>query len=608
MDKNLEGLKISLCQMPVVPGRPDLNAEYIIKEIKSAFEREVDIIAFPEMCVTGYLVGDVFEDEAFIEDVSYWNKKIIDSVPEGITAIFGTVISSSDEKGEDGRKRLHNGAIVINRRMLDSTFKTLQPNYRFFNDDKHFYSMRKVAEEKELLIKKLKTFIIPASGRVVRIGVILCEDMWHQDYAFNPTKILVEKGAQIIFNLSASPWTWKKNDKRHRVVKELLTECKVPFVYVNNTGTQNTGKNIITFDGSSTLYDERGDIVFEVPPYSEGGHDFMLSRTMKPVVPRQSDDTSELYAAMVCATKSMVGPDTKVVIGLSGGIDSAVSAAHFVDVLGPEQVVAVNMPFLNSQETQDTAKTIVQNLGVESRVIPIDKVVSPILHATGVEWGTLAFQNVQARVRMEILAAIAQQIGGRFVCNSNKVEVAFGYGTLYGDIAGFYAPLGDLVKREIRQIADYINKERFKREVIPESCIGQIPSAELTDLLKDQHDPFDYGYRDKRGYHDEMVRAFTEFRKNPEWFLDMYIQDKLEEELKLETGTLKRLFPTNGTFIEDLEKQWRALYRSFFKRVQCPPIPIFSKRAFGLDFEESMMSPHFTERYKELRKTLLNRS
>ncbi len=606
MDQNLEGLKISLCQMPVVPGRPDLNAEYIILEIKSATERGVDIIVFPEMSVTGYLVGDIFEDDAFVDDVSIWNKKIIEETPSGITAIFGTVLSVV-AKGEDGRPRNHNGAIfATNGNMLGYTIKSLQPNYRFFNDDKHFYSMRKVAEELgESLSDELKSFDIATKGSLINAGVILCEDMWHQDYAFNPTEILVDRGAQIIFNLSASPWTWKKNDKRHRVVKELLTECKVPFVYVNNTGTQNTGKNIMVFDGSSTVYNERGDIVYEVPPYATDGHDFVMKKKSKVVETRHADDTAELYAAMTCATKSMVQPwMKKIIIGLSGGIDSAVSLAHFVDVLGPERLVAVNMPFLNSQETQDIAKTITQNLGVEYRVIPINKIVSPILIATQIEWGTLAFQNVQARVRMEILAAIAQREGGVFVCNSNKVEVAFGYGTLYGDIAGFYAPLGDLVKREIRQIADYINKERFKKEVIPEACIGQIPSAELTDLLKDQHDPFDYGYRDKRGYHDEMVRAFTEFRKNPEWFLETYLQGKLEEELKLESGTLKRLFSTGEAFVEDLEKQWRALYRSFFKRVQCPPIPIFSKRAFGRDLEESILSPHYTQHYLELREQL----
>lgn len=605
MDKNLDGLKISLCQMPVVPGRLDLNAQYIIKEIKAAPERGVDIIAFPEMCVTGYLVGDIFEDDAFVDDVSMWNKKIIEGTPPGITAIFGTVLSVVAQ-GEDGRPRLHNGAILAkNGTMLGYTVKSLQPNYRFFNDDKHFYSMRKIAEEfGEVLSDKLEPFKVTVKKRLIKVGVILCEDMWHKDYAFNPTKILADKGAQIIFNLSASPWTWKKNDKRHRVVKELLTECRVPFVYVNNTGTQNTGKNIMIFDGSSTVYDENGEIVYEVLPYSEGGHDFTVSSNMKPVVIRQGNDTSELYAAMICATKSMIEPNTRVVIGLSGGIDSAVSAAHFADVLGPERVIAVNMPFLNSQETQDLAKTVAQNLGIEYRVVPIGEIVNSICHSAQVEWGTLSFQNVQARVRKEILAAIAQNIDGRFVCNSNKVEVAFGYGTLYGDIAGFYAPLGDLTKREVRQIADYLNKVVFKREVIPRQCIDQIPSAELEDLAKKQKDPFDYGYIDKRGYHDEMVRAFTEFRKNPEWFLEMYIKGKLEEELKLESGTLKQLFPKNEFFVEDLEKQWRALYWSFFKRVQCPPIPIFSKRAFGRDLEESLMQPHFTKRFQDLKEQL----
>ena len=603
MDTNVNGLKVSLCQMPVVPGRPDLNSKYIINQACEAVKRGVDIIVFPEMCVTGYLIGDIFEDDAFISDVLRCNEDIIKETPVGIISIFGTMFRGFG-KGEDGRQRLHNGAIVASQgNMIGSVVKTLQPNYRFFNDDKHFYSTRKMAQEiNSSLENKIDSFLVKTNSKTIKIGVILCEDMWHQDYAFNPTRILVEKGAQIVFNLSASPWTWKKNDKRHRVVKELLTDCKVPFVYVNNTGTQNTGKNIMIFDGSSTVYDENGNIVFEVPPYDEGAHDFTVLSKMKSVVSRQSNDTAELYAAMVCATKSMVKPDTKVVVGLSGGIDSAVSVAHFVDVLGPEKVIAVNMPFLNSQETQDLARVIAKNLGIEYLVVPIKDIVESTCNATGVKSETLAYQNVQARVRKEILAAIAQKIGGRFVCNSNKVEVAFGYGTLYGDIAGFYAPLGDLVKREIRQIADHMNKNRFSREVIPWECINQVPSAELEALDKKQRDPFDYGYLDRRGYHDEMVRAFTEFRKNPEWFLDMYIKSKLEEELQLESGTLKELFPRNEFFVEDLEKQWRALFWSFFKRVQCPPIPIFSKRAFGRDLEDSLMEPHFTKKYKEFKK------
>ena len=617
----LNGLKVSICQMSVVPGRPDINSAYIISEIEAAKSRRIDIIAFPEMATTGYLIGDKFEDSYFIEDVLLWNKRIVAST-DSITAIFGTVTVSKG-MGEDGRQRKHNSAVVARDGKAWHTVKSLQPNYRFFNDDKHFLSGRKIAEERQELFRNSAVGKSPANiGRSVstlneylapmyadtsigrlKIGVILCEDMWHEDYPFNPAKILVDKGANIIFNLSASPWTWQKNRKRHQVVKELLTECPVPFVYVNNTGTQNSGKNIMVFDGSSTIYDGSGEIIFEIPPYENGSRDFVFDTAAKPITPKEQRDTEELYNAMVCSTKSMVRDDIKVLVGLSGGIDSSTVAAHMVDVLGPQRVIGINMPMgrLNSPKTRHLAQKVAENLGIEYNVFPITDTVKSICEQTLVKEGTLAYENVQARARMEILAAYAQKIGAYYTCNSNKDEVAFGYGTQYGDIAGFFAPLGDMVKREVRQIADYMNRERFKREVIPNECITQVPTAELA---KNQKDPFDYGDLNRRGYHDEMVRAYTEFRKNPEWMLEMYIKGRLEKELKLEPGTLKRLFPEDADFIKDLKHWWTVFQRSFFKRVQCPPIPIFSKRAFGRDMEESLMQAHFTEKFSYL-ETLL---
>ncbi len=607
MMEKLKGLNVSLCQMKVTPGRPDLNANYLIEEIYAAHERQVDIIVFPEMCTTGYIVGDVFEDDFFIDDVLRWNKKIVEATRVGITAIFGSVTVSLGQKGEDGRQRKHNTAIVAqNGQILIQRPKTLQPDYRFFNDDKHFYSLRKIAAGANLN-DLLQPVLIQTGIGPIPIGVTVCEDMWHEDYGLNPIAVLVKNGAQLIINISASPWTWQKNRKRHQVIKDLLTECQVPFVYVNNTGSQNTGKNIIVFDGSSAIYNEKGEIILQIPAFDEKPFDFIFDVGYRALQPDFQNDTEELYNAMVCAAKSIVPPDAKVLVGLSGGIDSAVVCAHLVDVLGKERVIAVNMPMpsLNSQTTQDLARTVAENLGIEYQVIPIGEVVETICRATVVTKDTLAYENIQARVRKEILAAEAQKINGVFVCCSNKTEIAFGYGTLYGDIAGLYAPLGDLVKREVRQIADYLNRVRFKKEIIPQTCITQVPTAELA---LNQKDPFDYGGLERRGYHDEMIRAFTEFRKNPEWFLELYLKGRLEQELKLEAGTLNRLFPTVQEFVRDLRYWWTKFQQSFFKRVQCPPIPIFSRRAFGRDLEESLMVPHFTQRYRYLEEYLLSQN
>jgi len=618
--KNLKELKICLNQMPVIPGRPDLNAQYIIKRIEEAARENVDILAIPEMSVSGYLIGDLYEDQRFIYDIDRYNKQIIRSIPAGIIVIFGSLTIDPSIKNEDGRCRKYNSAIVASDgKILHVATKTLQPNYRIFDDDRHFQSTRKFAYERGSdSFDYINPVIVPTRIGPVNLGVILCEDMWYKDYPLNPTQILVHKGADIVFNLSASPWTWQKNRKRHQVVKDLLKTSPVPFVYVNNTGAQNNGKNIIVFDGSSTVYNQAGEIIMAAPPYSEGNHYFTFSDSdlslqteelnFTSLAERISHDADELYAGWECAVRSaFIGlpiPMRKAIIGLSGGIDSAVDAVIMAKILGPENVYAINMPsHYNSQATKNIAQKIADNLGIHYEVRPINAIVDAICATTGTEVDSLSYENIQARVRQEILAARTQDLGGVFICNSNKIEMAFGYGTMYGDIAGFVAPLGDMLKYEVYQMADYLNRVVYQREVIPAECFTIAPSAELKDK---QTDPFHYGRLNRRGYHDELVRAFIEFRLNPEDILDLYIRNNVENEFRLEPGTLAQLFPTPSDFLVDLEKNYRRLIGSYFKRVQCPPVPILSKRAFGYDLRESLLSPFFTSRYYDLKRVILS--
>jgi NAD+ synthase (glutamine-hydrolysing) len=631
---NLKNLKVSINQMKVIPGRPDLNARYMIGQIEIAVENKVDILVFPEMCVPGYLIGDLYEDDCFGRDVGLRNFQVIRAVPEGLTVIFGTLLFNKDDKNEDGRLRKHNAALIASGgQIVGVTFKTLQPNYRIFDDDRHFYGFRKVAESINIDNSGGQLFDIRAiiSNPIeiktrfgnLQLGVILCEDMWCEDYNLNPTKILVDKGADIIFNLSASPWTWRKNQKRHQVVRGLLNDSPVPFVYVNNTGVQNNGKNIVVFDGSSTIYDKQGQIIFSVPPYQSGSYDFIFPDLDKKRARKNVDlmelkfsslaeqikfDADELYRGWECAVRetfaSLPTSMRKAVIGISGGIDSAVTATLIAKILGPENVYGINMPSqYNSQATKDIAQRLATNLGINYEVRPIGEIVDAICQATGTVVDSLSYENVQARARMEILAARTQDLGGVFICNANKVEAAFGYGTLYGDIAGFMAPLGDMLKREVYQMGDYLNRMVYQWEVIPRECFEIKPSAELKNK---QTDPFHYGNLERRGYHDELVRAFVEFRHNPELILQHYIKKTLEAEFKLEPGTLAELFKTPMDFIVDLEENYRRFINSYFKRVQCVPIPILSKRAFGYDLRESSLSPFFTSRYYDLRKLLLS--
>ncbi|MFH0891689.1 MAG: NAD(+) synthase [Candidatus Falkowbacteria bacterium] len=613
--KRLSGLKIALCQMPVLPGRPDLNTAYIIKEIRAAAAANADIVVFPEMCVTGYLLGDLFENEAFIREAVDRNEEIRRAA-KGIAVIWGNLTVAEGEKGEDGRLRKYNSALIAyNKKLIGSTIKILQPKYRIFDDERHFYSRRQLynemvwrsGREDRKINDLLRPFTIPTLIGPIRAGVILCEDMWHEDYPLNPTRILKDNGAKIVLNLSASPWSWQKNRKRHQVVRDLLSECEVPFIYVNNTGMQNTGKNLTVFDGSSAVYDSRGNIVFEIPPYSEGTKEYVFSADAAPKDAIQAEDAAQLFMALAYGLKKFFNllppPRRRAIVGLSGGIDSAVSFLLLVHVLGKASVRAVYMPSRYSgRVSENIAETIAANAGVELERKSIEPILAAISAVTGTTEDSPGFENIQARARMEILAALAQDMGGVFSANWNKVEAAFGYGTLYGDMAGFAAPLGDLVKREVYQLGDFLNQRVFAREMIPAACFVRKPTAELK---ADQADPFDYGHLHRRGYHDELVRAFTEFRRDPEWILRKYKESRLEGEFMLEPGTLKRIFPTARDFVKDLEKCWRSFYGSYFKRVQSAPLITTSRRAFGTDLRESILPAYFTERFARLKEEVL---
>ncbi|MBI3632892.1 MAG: NAD(+) synthase [Candidatus Vogelbacteria bacterium] len=381
-----------------------------------------------------------------------------------------------------------------------------------------------------------------------------------------------------------------------------------PLIYVNNSGVQNIGKNIIVFDGCSTVYNKNGLPIYEVPAHASGSFDFVYDDNMATITERAQEDDKELFTAVKSCIENFFSDvpleNRKVVIGQSGGIDSGTTAAAYRHVLGKDSVVCINMPMPESNPVlQEAAKQTAENLGVKYEVISIGDLVALEAKKMGVEIGSLSYENLQSRTRMNILATRAQQIGGFFTANFNKVEQAFGYGTLGGDMEGCLAILGDMVKREVYQLADYMNREVYGRQVIPQTSFDEAPTA---DLKKDQKDPFDYGNIKRRGYHDEMVRGFTEFRRSPEWFVEMYAEEKLESELILEPGTLRRLFPTSLHFLKDLEKHWKMFYGSYFKRIQAPPVLIVSRRTFGGDMRESILPAHFTKRYLELKEKLLN--
>lgn len=618
----LAGIKISLCQMPVVAARPDLNTEYVIKELKKAAERGSDLIIFPEMCVSGYLIGDMFEDKCFIDDVVAKNSEIC-LATLGITpAIFGS-LSAYNDIGEDGRMRISNASFfAANGKLVHQDIKCLQPNYRIFDDDRHFYSKRKsVHEVLELGRKEGRALYVPknyfrpveilTSFGQRKIGVLICEDVWDGDYFLKPARFLVDQGIDILVCISCSNWTWQKNRKRDQILRDLAEYGKKvgkPFytVYVNNTGVQNNGKNNVVFDGSSVIYNGNGEKIFEMEPYFEGTQDFVFSEKMSPLSPKPQNDSKELFDALAYGIRYTYGKMPKpVFIGLSSGIDSCNAAALLTHVLGHKNVVGVYMPYVYSTAEEFLlSKKLAENLGIEYLVKPIGDIVDAVNEQVGSRAGANAFQSMQAVARMMILKGLADERGGIFSANYNKTEAFFGYGTMYGDIAGAVAINGDLWKREVYQIADYMNREIFKRQVIPEKCFIKKPTAGLTI---GQVDPFDYGNLNRNGYHDQFGKAVLEFRLNPEDIMDLYLKGELESRFKLEPGSLKKLFPTPQDFVKDLYRCWQLFHGATWKRVRSMENILVSKRGFGWDFRESELPAHFTSRFYELKKKMLAR-
>ena len=602
-------IKIAVVQMEVVAGRPDINLEKMIGEIKEARENKNDIVIFPEMAVSGYLLGDEWENKGLIKNLMEINQRIREE-SQGIIVIWGNVWVDFETTGEDGRIRKYNAALIASdKKWLSNgvfgghTFKTLLPKYREFDDERHFYSMQKLADEKQVEVKELlKPFEVEVRGQKIKIGLSLCEDMWDENYLIKPIEILVKNGAEMVVNISASPWTWQKNNKRHQIVKNLLSKNPVNFIYCNNVGIQNNGKNIFLFDGSSTIYSRFGKIIKTAAPYRDETLEINFDEFNKEISNddqidlTEESDTKELYQGLIYGLRKFFEQNNlkKAVIGISGGIDSAVSTSLLAAALGKEKVLGVNMPSkFNSDLTKNTAKKLSENLGIEYKIMPIQDGVDLTikeLEDNGFEVSEIAAENIQARDRgSRILAGVAATVGGVMINNSNKTEMALGYTTLYGDMNGAICPIADLYKWEVYKLAEYINKINQK-EIIPKEIFEMVPSAELSDkqdVTKGKGDPMFYPY------HDKIVRAFVEFRKDPREILEWYDRKIIEAEMHLETGIIEKYFLTRDEFKKDLEEKWKLYKLSYFKRIQAPPIVTVSRRAFGYDLRESQNGAYF---------------
>ncbi len=619
--KNTPPLKIAVAQMRIVPGNIRANLKEILDYITMARAQGAHLVVFPELCVSGYLLGDRWENKAFIQEIEQAND-IIRLASIGFTVVWGSVRADWMRIGEDGRVRKYNAAMIAhdgewasNGHLCGWIPKTNLPKYRMFDDARHFYPAAKLALEMskkftgvQELSQLLQPFDVKINGTIIRLGLTVCEDLWEDEYNEKPSKIYGKRNVDLLIDISHSPWTAEKWHARDEMLKKRSLTAQAPILYVNAVGVQNNTKNLVLFDGNSALIGEDGVFRWRGGQNEDGLYLVDTGNLPSPALVRgHTKGIAEIHDACIEVARAYLGRFPKVIIGLSGGIDSAVVAALLVEALGPEKVLAINMPSeYNSMTTKNLARLCARNLGIEYRISPIQAVYEAELTAhaeLGLTPTALVKENIQARARGHRLAGIAAEFRGVFTCNGNKTEVALNYFTLYGDAAGAIALIGDLWKGQIYELARYIN-ERAGRELIPQGIIDIVPSAELSaeqNVDEGKGDPIFYPY------HDYLLRAFIEKRWDPSVVMERLAAGTLEADIGCQPGTIEKYFPTREGFIQNLEWAWRGANLDF-KRHQLPPVFITSRRAFGFDRRDTIVDGYLTGEYIRLRDMYLKKA
>jgi NAD+ synthase (glutamine-hydrolysing) len=534
-------MKIALAQLNYHIGNFEANTEKIIQTLETQRKAGVDIVVFAELSICGYPPRDFLEYPEFISLCNEAALKVA-AASHGIACIIGLPILNLVIEGKD----LYNSAYFIaDGEVKQIINKALLPNYDVFDEYRYF----EPAHEFKCVNYK---------GH--KIAVTICEDLWNLGgnplYKACPMDELMKEDPDFMINIAASPFAYNHDEERIFILAQNCRKYNLPLFYVNHVGAQTE----LIFDGGSLVFDKAGDIVSEFKYFEEEVQVFDVENIQSAIVLNKNKErpsyTQQVYDALILGIKDYFKKSgySKAILGLSGGIDSALVCTLACHALGAENVMAVLMPSkYSSDHSIKDAEDLVKNLGCKSTIIPIKAIADTFdetLSATfeGLE-PNLTEENIQSRSRGVILMAMSNKFGYILLNTSNKSESAVGYGTLYGDMCGAIAVIGDCYKTQVFQLCNYINRAQ---EIIPINTIVKPPSAELSPDQKDSDSLPDYDILDK------ILFEYIELKKSSKDIIaDGYEEDLVNRILKM-------------------------VNKAEFKRYQTPPILRVSPKAFGM--------------------------
>lgn len=533
-------MRIGIAQIDPIVGDLPGNRDLILAFIQRAKREGIDLLVFPELALLGYPPRDLLHRRGFLEAAQEEFASIV-AATSGLGVVLGHVAVAGEREANradpsatafGGDILLHNAAfLVADGRVIGYQAKHRLPSFDVFEEERYFTPGKRV----EVL-----------EWRGLKLGLSVCEDFWYEGGVLAAQ---ADAGVDLLVNVSASPYFRGKPALRHRLARRWAELAGVPLVYANLVG----GQDELVFDGGSFAVRPDGEFLLAAPRF-EGGL-FSFDPAGRPVPPPPEDGIAEVAGAIILGIKDYVEKNglRGVLVGVSGGIDSAVTAALACRALGQDRVLAAFLPGpYTSPESHEEARTLAENLGIKLLEIPIEPALEVLKRALSEEVqveGVVA-ENLQARLRGLILMALSNATGHVVLCPGNKSEIAMGYNTLYGDTVGALAPIGDLLKTEVYELARHLN-EAAGVDLIPRGTLERPPSAELRPDQRDDQDLPPYAKL------DPLLAALV-VENRPRRELDETFGEKLVSEVL------------------------RRLGRSEYKRRQLPPAIKVSPKAFGM--------------------------